>query len=101
MRTYTPADSLGFEAFSPYTLENVIEIAEGIPFIELTEWNHAKLYELKGRVVAGGVKAITGMDMPVFKKRRFQHGASSMDTFREHFPEKEMEYRKEFQAIYE
>jgi asparagine synthase (glutamine-hydrolysing) len=101
MRTYTPADSLGFEAHSPYTLENVIEIAEGIPFIELTGWDHTKLYELKGKIVASGVRAITGMDMPVFKKRRFQHGAGSRNTFRKHFPEKEIEYRKEFQAIYE
>jgi asparagine synthase (glutamine-hydrolysing) len=101
MRTYTPADRLGFEAFSPYTLENVIEIAEGIPFIELTEWDHEKLYELKGRVVSSGVKAVTGMEMPVFTKRRFQHGVSSMDTFNDHFPEKEIDYRKEFLAIYE
>ena len=101
MRTYTPADSLGFEAFSPYTLENVIEIAEGIPFIELTDWKHEKLYELKGRIVSSGVRAITGMDMPVFTKRRFQHGVSTMDTFRKHFPVKEMDYRKEFLAIYE
>ncbi len=101
MRTYTPSDKLGFEAFSPYTLENVIEIAEGIPFIEMTAWDHEKLYELKGQVVASGVKTITGMDMPVYMKRRFQHGVSSMDTFNSHFPEKEIEYRKEFLAIYE
>lgn len=101
MRTYTPSDKLGFEAFSPYTLENVIEIAEGIPFIEMTAWDHEKLYELKGQVVESGVKTITGMDMPVYMKRRFQHGVSSMDTFHSHFPEKEIEYRKEFLAIYE
>ena len=101
MRTYTPADSLGFEAFSPYTLENVIEVAEGIPFIELTGWDHEKLYELKGKIVSSGVRAITGMEMPVFTKRRFQHGVSSMDTFREHFPAREIDYRKEFLAIYE
>jgi asparagine synthase (glutamine-hydrolysing) len=101
MRTYTPANSLGFEGFSPYTLENVIEISEGIPFIELTGWDHEKLYDLKGKIVASGVKAVTGMEMPVFSKRRFQHGVSSMDTFREHFPAKEIDYRKEFLSIYE
>ncbi len=101
MRTYSTADSLGFEGFSPYTLPTVIEIAEGIPFVELTDWDHEKLYELKGRVVAEGVKAITGMDMPVFTKRRFQHGAASVDTFSQFFPEKEADYRKEFLAIYE
>jgi asparagine synthase (glutamine-hydrolysing) len=101
MRTYTTANSLGFENFSPYTLENVIEIAEGIPFTDLTQWDHEKLYELKGQVVASGVKAVTGIEMPVFTKRRFQHGAASMDTFSGHFPEKETDYRKEFLAIYE
>ncbi len=101
MRTYTTADTLGFRGFSPYTLENVIEIAEGIPFIELTGWDHEKLYALKGQVVASGVKAITGMEMPVFEKRRFQHGAASRDTFRANFPEKEQAYRKAFLSIYE
>lgn len=101
LRTYATADTLGFECFSPYTLENVIEVAEGIPFIDLTQWDHKKLYELKGRVVASGIKAVTGMDMPVFTKRRYQHGAVSMDTFSSHFPEKETDYRKEFMAIYE
>ena len=101
MRTYTTADTMGFRGFSPYTLENVIEIAEGIPFIELTGWDHEKLYALKGQVVAAGVKAITGMDMPVFEKRRFQHGAASGEAFREHFPEKELAYRKEFLSSYE
>jgi len=101
MRTYTTTDTMGFRSFSPYTLENVIEIAEGIPFIDLTDWDHEKLYALKGKVVASGIKAITGMDMPVFEKRRFQHGAASMKAFHSHFPEKELEYRKEFLSIYE
>lgn len=101
MRTYTTADTMGFHSFSPYTLENVIEIAEGIPYIELTEWDHEKLYALKGQVVASGIKAITGMDMPVYEKRRFQHGAASRDAFHAHFPEKELDYRKEFLSIYE
>jgi asparagine synthase (glutamine-hydrolysing) len=101
MRTYTTADTMGFHSFSPYTLENVIEIAEGIPFIDLTGWDHEKLYALKGQVVASGIKAITGMDMPVYEKRRFQHGAASGDAFHAHFPEKELDYRKEFLSIYE
>ncbi len=101
MRTYSPTDILGFESFSPYTLENVIEISEGIPFIEMTAWDHEKLYELKGQVVASGIKSITGLNMPVYTKRRFQHGVSSQDTFKAHFPEKEIDYRREFLAIYE
>jgi asparagine synthase (glutamine-hydrolysing) len=39
--------------------------------------------------------------MPVFEKRRFQHGAASRDAFRALFPEKELDYRKEFLSLYE
>ena len=101
MRTYAPGDVLGFDGFSPYTLPNVIEIAEGIPFIELTDWDHEKLYSLKGQIVAKGIKAINGIEMPVYPKRRFQHGVASTQVFKNHFPGKEIDYRKEFQKIYE
>ncbi len=101
MRTYAPGDLLGFETFSPYTLPNVIEISEGIPYIDMTGWDHNKLYELKGKIVSGGIKAVTGIEMPVFPKRRFQHGAASQDGFSRHFPEKEIAYRREFLSSYE
>lgn len=101
MRTYATGDLLGFEGFSPYILPNVIEISEGIPFIKLTDWDHQKLYDLKGAIVAHGVKAVTGMDMPVFEKRRFQHGAASEKDFKKHFPDGEKDYRKAFLSKYE
>ena len=101
MRTYAPSASLGFEGFSPYTLPNVIEIAEGIPYIDMTHWDHKKLYDLKGQIVSQGIKAVTGLDMPVFQKRRFQHGAASPQAFGKHFPVKETDYRKEFLSLYE
>lgn len=101
MRSFTVSDNLGFEEFSPYTLPNVIEISEGIPYIEMTNWDHNKLYELKGAIVASGVKAVTGMDMPVFEKRRFQHGAVSRNEFNKLFPLRELDYRKAFLSIYE
>lgn len=100
MRTYATGDTLGFRGFSPYTLPNVIEIAEGFPFIEMTNWDHEKLYSMKGDIVAAGVKAITGLQMPVFPKRRFQHGAVNMDTFKSAFPKSENEYRRTFNRIY-
>jgi asparagine synthase (glutamine-hydrolysing) len=101
MRTYAPADTYGFDGFSPYTLPNVIEISEGIPYIDITGWDHNKLYDLKGQLVALGVKAVTGLVMPVFQKRRFQHGAVSPQVFGNYFPEREMDYRKEFLSLYE
>jgi asparagine synthase (glutamine-hydrolysing) len=101
MRTFATGDLMGFEGFSPYTLPNVIEISEGIPYIEMTNWDHNKLYDLKGQIVSAGVKAITGMEMPVFQKRRFQHGAASDRDFSKHFPQKEIAYWKEFLLKYE
>ena len=37
---------LGFQGFSPFAVPSVIDIAEGIPFVELTVGSR-KLYELK------------------------------------------------------
>lgn len=100
-RTYAPASTLGFEGLSPYTLPNVIEIAEAIPFVELTNWDHEKLYRLKGEIVSNGIKAVTGIEMPVFSKRRFQHGAAPEKVFNDQFSAKDSEYRSAFNQIYE
>jgi len=100
IRSWAPARKLGFTGFSPYALPNVIEVAEGIPFIELTDWDHEKLYSLKGDIVSRGVKAVTGIDMPVFEKRRFQNGAVGETEFDQLFPTEDIVYRSEFQAIY-
>ncbi len=100
-RTYAPAKHFGFEGFSPFTRPNVIEVAEGIPFTELSGMDVEKLYALKGDIVARGVKSITGMEMPVFPKRRFQHGAVKVETLRQRVPGRELELRKQFLAMYQ
>ncbi|MEQ1825892.1 MAG: asparagine synthase-related protein [Pirellula sp.] len=96
VRTSAPAAKFGFRGFSPFALPQVIQVAESIPFIELTQWDHEKLYALKGQVVCAGVKSVTGFDMPVFAKRRFQHGALDRSRFESVFPTDEAEYRKVF-----
>ena len=100
-RTYAPAKRLGFEGCSPYTRPNVIEVAEGIPFAALTGMSVEQLYALKGEVVSRGVKSVTGFDMPVFTKRRFQHGAVPKDKLRQRLPEQESGYRKKYLALYQ
>lgn len=100
VRTYAPARKFGFMGFSPYTLPNVIEVSEAIPFIKLTDWNHEKLYALKGEIVRRGVKAVTGYDMPVYPKRRFQHGAIKESKPCKLFAGNEMEYRTYFASLY-
>jgi asparagine synthase (glutamine-hydrolysing) len=100
IRSYAPARQLGFQGFSPYALPNVIEVAEAIPFIQLTQWDKETLYALKGEVVSRGIKAVTGLDMPVFEKRRFQRGAVEQNTFNQIFPANEMQYRAYFHSLY-
>ncbi|MCH7702327.1 MAG: asparagine synthase [Planctomycetes bacterium] len=100
-RTYGPAVTTGFQTLSPFVALPVIEVAEAIPFIELTGWDHDCLYRLKGDIVSRGVRAITGMEMPVFPKRRFQHGVASDGVFASLFPESPDAYRKIFHALYE
>lgn len=100
IRTYAPARYYGFKGFSPYTLPNVIEVSEGIPFIQLTDWDHEELYALKGEIVQRGIKAVTGMEMPVFPKRRFQHGAAPEEKTDHLFADNEMEYRRYFASLY-
>jgi asparagine synthase (glutamine-hydrolysing) len=100
LRTYAPSRHYGFSGFSPFTRPNVIEVAEGIPFETLTDMSVEKLYALKGEIVSRGVKAITGLEMPVFPKRRFQHGAIPVQHLRQKLSGKEPEYRKEFLSLY-
>ena len=100
VRSYAPARRHGFDAFSPLTRPAVVAVSEGIPFIELTRYDVPTLYSLKGEVVRRGVKAITGMEMPVFEKRRFQHGAVSVGTLRQSLPPDEPVYRRQFLSQY-
>jgi asparagine synthase (glutamine-hydrolysing) len=99
-RTYAPARHFGFCGFSPFTRPRVIAVAESIPFIELTDYGVERLYALKGQIVSRGVKSLTGMEMAVFPKRRFQHGAMMEDSMREALPLREAEYRRQFLSRY-
>jgi asparagine synthase (glutamine-hydrolysing) len=100
-RTYAPAHHFGFAGFSPYTRPGVIAVAEAIPFIRLTDYSVERLYELKGEIVSRGIAAVTGMKMPVYPKRRFQHGALPANSLRNHLPLQETEYRRQFLALYQ
>jgi asparagine synthase (glutamine-hydrolysing) len=100
VRTYAPASRYGFDGFSPYTRPDVIEVAEGIPFASLTRYDVPTLYALKGEIVGRGVKAVTGFDMPVYPKRRFQHGAMPADAMRTRFGHTEHTYRQAFERLY-
>jgi asparagine synthase (glutamine-hydrolysing) len=99
-RTYAPLRLLGFEGFSPFTRPGVIAAAERIPFAAMTEGSHERLYALKGEIVSRGVEAVTGIRMPVFPKRRFQHGAMPAADFSGRFPFLEADYRMHLYSRY-
>ena len=81
VRTYAPAAAFGFDAFSPFTVRSVIAEALAIPFEQVVDGREERLSTLKQDVVRSGIAALTGVDMPINEKRRFQDGASG--TFRQ------------------
>ena len=100
-RTYATAHHHGFSGFSPYTRPSVIAVAEAIPYILLTDYSVERLYDLKGEIVSRGIASLTGFKMPVFPKRRFQHGALPEETLHKDLPFQEAEYRRQFLSLYE
>ena len=100
VRSYACAREHGFSSFSPYTRPSVIAVAEAIPFAALTEGSTERLYALKGEIVGRGVRAVLGVEMPVFTKRRFQHGSVSPDAVPRLFPQNEARYRRHFQTLH-
>ena len=100
VRSYACAREHGFDGFSPYTRPSVIAVAEAIPFGELTEGSHERLYALKGEIIARGVRAVLGLDMPIFPKRRFQHGSVSATEAARLFPQDETRYRQHFEKLH-
>jgi asparagine synthase (glutamine-hydrolysing) len=93
VRGYAPARRYGFSLFSPYTRPRVIAVAEAIPFAELTDGSHQALYQLKGEVLRRGLQRVTGCELPVYPKRRFQHGAVPGAVFRSRFGVHPLRYR--------
>jgi asparagine synthase (glutamine-hydrolysing) len=100
VRTYAPARRYGFKGFSPYTQPSVVEVAEGIPFATLTRYDVPTLYGLKGEILRRGIQAVTGLDLPVFPKRRFQHGALPEHVLHQRLSGAEAGYRQRFLALY-
>ena len=96
VRGYAPAQQYGFEIVSPCTSPRVVSVAEAVPFDGLTERSHERLYALKGEVLSRGVEQVLRRQLPVFPKRRFQHGAMTERTFQQIFDEDADHYRRHF-----
>jgi asparagine synthase (glutamine-hydrolysing) len=76
VRSYAPAATLGFNAFSPFTERRVIAAAAAIPFEQVVDGRAERLGTIKADVVRAGIRSVLGIDMPVHPKRRFQDGVS-------------------------
>jgi asparagine synthase (glutamine-hydrolysing) len=100
VRSYACAREYHFDGFSPYTRPAVIAVAEAIPFADLTQGSHYKLYALKGEIVSRGIRSLLGIEMPVFAKRRFQHGSVSESEVSRLFPQNETRYRRHFERLH-
>ena len=100
VRSYACGRAFDFVGFSPYTRPAVIAVAEAIPFAELTQGSHERLYALKGEIVARGVQSVLGIEMPIFPKRRFQHGSVRAGAAARLFPSDEAHYRRHFEALH-
>lgn len=94
VRGYACARAYGFSGFSPNTRPAVIAVAEAIPFAQLTEGSTERLYALKGEIVSRGIRAVLGVEMPVYPKRRFQDGVP------QRFEGAEEGYRRHFLGLY-
>jgi asparagine synthase (glutamine-hydrolysing) len=100
VRGYACARAYGFSDFSPNTRPSVIAVAEAIPFAELTDGSTERLYALKGEIISRGVGAVLGIEMPVYPKRRFQHGSVAPGVVDRLFRGDEEGYRRHFQALH-
>jgi len=77
-----------------------LAVAEAMPFAALTAGSHERLYALKGEIVSRGVRSVLGIEMPVFPKRRFQHGSVDAKDIARLFPESETRYRRHFESLH-
>ena len=100
VRGWAPATRFGFVPWSPLTRPAVVAVAEAIPFAELAQGSHARLYDLKGEVVRRGIAQHLGVDMPTFPKRRFQEGIGGDSTFASRFGFPALAYRRHFEALH-
>jgi asparagine synthase (glutamine-hydrolysing) len=100
VRGYACAAAHGYTTFSPFTRPATIAVAEAIPFAALTEGSTERLYALKGEIVARGIRSVTGVTMPVFPKRRFQHGAMAEAAIPRWPSQAEARYRRHFQTLF-
>jgi asparagine synthase (glutamine-hydrolysing) len=98
VRGWAPARRFGFVPFSPFTRPRVVAAAEAIPFAALTAGSHERLYALKGEVLARGLRRHLGVELPLFPKRRFQHGAGG-EALLARLALPEQRYREHFAAV--
>jgi asparagine synthase (glutamine-hydrolysing) len=100
VRGYAPLARFGFRGFSPFTRPALVAVAAAMPFAGLAAGDHGRLYALKGDLLSRGVRQALGFELPVFEKRRFQHGAVSSEGFSRIFDPSGESYRRHFLSLF-
>ncbi len=94
-----PARASASRASAPSPGRRSIAVAEAIPFAALTGGDTRGSTRSRARSSALGVEAVMGVAMPVFAKRRFQHGALAATEARR-LAFGESRYREHFLSLY-
>jgi len=55
---------------------------------------------MRSEIVSRGIRAMLGLEMPIFPKRRFQHGSVSAKQVARLFPRDETRYRRHFETLH-
>ncbi len=100
IRSYAVDRHYGFKGISHFVAKPVIQIASAIPFRELVQGSKERLYQLKGDITKAGVKSITGFEMPIFPKARFQRSSMSEDVYKMKLTFTKAECKTIFNRIY-
>jgi asparagine synthase (glutamine-hydrolysing) len=100
VRTAAPLRQFGFLGFSPHTQPSVVATATAIPFDRLAQGSLERLYSLKGEILARGLRRVWQTELPVFTKRRFQHGAAPPEVFEQRLTIDADAYRQHFQKLH-
>ena len=100
VRSYSVDHRFNFKSVSHFTAKPVVQIASRIPFRELVHGSEDRLYSLKGEITKAGVKHVTGKDMIVFPKARFQQGAMSSDVVRKRMTFAKTECKMVFNKLF-
>ena len=99
-RTYAPAHHFGFAGIQSIHAAQRYRHRRSDSIHRSDRLQRRKTLRAQGRnCLVAESQQLTGLEMPVFPKRRFQHGALAEDALHRALPFREAEYRKQFLSL--